>query len=88
VEGSRRLAALTLPLLLAGASCTAWSHERYLARMGLRVAPPQIPALIAALQQKFGLDDRNITDQATMKAESKRIFNRTFSVTSALNASR
>jgi putative ABC transport system permease protein len=57
-----------------------------LTRMGLRVASPHIPALIAALQQKFGLDDRNITDQATMKAESKRIFNRTFSVTSALNA--
>jgi putative ABC transport system permease protein len=57
-----------------------------LTRMGLRVASPHIPALIATLQQKFGLDDRNITDQATMKAESKRIFNRTFSVTSALNA--
>jgi putative ABC transport system permease protein len=57
-----------------------------LTRLGLRVAPPQIPALVAALQEKFGLDDRNVTDQATMKAESKRIFNRTFSVTAALNA--
>ena len=43
-------------------------------------------ALVAALQEKFGLDDRNVTDQATMKTESKRIFNRTFSVTAALNA--
>lgn len=55
-------------------------------RMGLRVARDDIAPLIAALQQKFGLDDRNVTEQATVKAESKRIFNRTFSVTAALNA--
>jgi putative ABC transport system permease protein len=55
-------------------------------RLGLRVAPGQIPALISALQQNFGLDDRNLADQATMKAESTRIFNRTFAVTAALNA--
>jgi putative ABC transport system permease protein len=55
-------------------------------RFGLRVAPPNVPALIAELQRKFGLDDRAVSDQATVKAESKRIFNRTFSVTSALNA--
>jgi putative ABC transport system permease protein len=57
-----------------------------LTRMGLRVAPADIAPLIAALQQKFELDDRNLADQAAMKTESKRIFNRTFSVTSALNA--
>lgn len=57
-----------------------------LTRMGLRVSRNNIPALITALQDKFGLDDRNVADQATMKAESKRIFNRTFSVTAALNA--
>ena len=55
-------------------------------RMGLRVAPGQIPTLISALQNKFGLDDRSVADQATMKAESTRIFNRTFAVTAALNA--
>ena len=55
-------------------------------RMGLRVAPGQIPTLISALQGKFGLDDRSVADQATMKAESTRIFNRTFAVTAALNA--
>lgn len=54
-------------------------------RFGLRVAPSKIPALISALRDKFGLDDRNLADQATMKAESKRIFNRTFAVTAALN---
>jgi putative ABC transport system permease protein len=68
------------------AALTRRFPEVPLTRMGLRVAPASIAPLIAALQQKFTLDDRNITDQATMKAESKRIFNRTFSVTAALNA--
>src|SRR5882762_7892209 len=54
-------------------------------RFGLRVAPSKIPTLIPALREKFGLDDRNLADQATMKAESKRIFSRTFAVTAALN---
>jgi putative ABC transport system permease protein len=55
-------------------------------RMGLRVVPAAVPALIAELQTKFGLDGRNLADQATLKAESTRIFNRTFAVTAALNA--
>ena len=54
-------------------------------RFGLRVAPSEIPALISALRKRFELDDRSLADQATMKAESKRIFNRTFAVTAALN---
>ncbi len=57
-----------------------------LTRLGLRVAPAAIPALISELQNKFGLDGNNLLDQATLKAESTRIFNRTFAVTSALNA--
>ena len=55
-------------------------------RFGLRVAPAAVPALIADIQRKFGLDGRNLADQATLKAESQRIFNRTFAVTAALNA--
>jgi putative ABC transport system permease protein len=55
-------------------------------RFGLLVAPGRIPALISALREKSGLDDRDVTDQATMKAQSTRIFNRTFAVTAALNA--
>jgi putative ABC transport system permease protein len=55
-------------------------------RFGLRVAPAQIPALISAIREKFALDDRSLADQATVKAESKRIFTRTFAVTAALNA--
>jgi putative ABC transport system permease protein len=68
------------------AALTRRFPEIPLTRMGLRVAPPKIPALISALQEKFALDDRNVADQAAMKAESTRIFNRTFAVTAALNA--
>ena len=37
-------------------------------------------------RRQFGLDGRNLLDQAALKAESTRIFNRTFAVTGALNA--
>ncbi|WP_426410936.1 FtsX-like permease family protein [Bradyrhizobium ganzhouense] len=55
-------------------------------RIGLIVPRDKIPGLIAALQKQFTLDDRSVADQATVKAESIRIFKRTFAVTSALNA--
>ena len=55
-------------------------------RLTLRVAPGKVPALISALSDKFGLDGRSLVDQATVKAELKRIFDRTFAVTAALNA--
>ena len=55
-------------------------------RFGLRVEPSQITALISAMREKFMLDDRSLADQATVKTESKRIFTRTFAVTTALNA--
>jgi putative ABC transport system permease protein len=67
------------------AALTRRFPEIPLTRMGLRVAPANIPAVISALKEKFGLDDRSVADQAMMKAESTRIFNRTFSVTAALN---
>ncbi|KRR00117.1 ABC transporter permease [Bradyrhizobium valentinum] len=68
------------------AALTRRYPEIPLTRMGLRVASEKIPTLISALQEKFALDNRNVADQATMKAESTRIFNRTFAVTAALNA--
>jgi putative ABC transport system permease protein len=55
-------------------------------RFGLRVTPAKVPELVAAMREKFRLDSSRLLDQATLKAESTRIFNRTFSVTSALNA--
>jgi putative ABC transport system permease protein len=57
-----------------------------LTRIGLRVEPADISALMSALREKFGLDERSLVDQATLKAESTGIFNRTFAVTTALNA--
>jgi putative ABC transport system permease protein len=57
-----------------------------LTRMAVRTDPANIPALISALSDKFGLDGRNLMDQATVKRESTEIFNRTFAVTGALNA--
>jgi putative ABC transport system permease protein len=68
------------------AALTRRFPEIPLTRLGLRVAPAAVPALISSLQEKFGLDRRNLLDQATLKAESTRIFNRTFAVTAALNA--
>src|SRR5262249_24194450 len=55
-------------------------------RLTLRVEPGRTAALVTALSLTFGLDGRNLLDQAALKAESTRIFNRTFAVTSALNA--
>jgi putative ABC transport system permease protein len=55
-------------------------------RIGLRVDRAAIPGLMSDLREKFGLGERNLIDQATLKAESKRIFSRTFAVTAALNA--
>jgi putative ABC transport system permease protein len=55
-------------------------------RFGLRVIAAAVPQLMTDIQQRFGLDGRNLADQATVKAESLRIFNRTFAVTAALNA--
>ena len=67
------------------AALTRRFPEIALTRLGLRVAPAAVPALISSLRDKFGLDGRNLVDQATLKAESTRIFNRTFAVTAALN---
>jgi len=55
-------------------------------RFGLRVAPADVAGLMAALESRFALGGQNLADQATVKAESRRIFNRTFAVTGALNA--
>ncbi len=55
-------------------------------RFGLRVKPDKVTELVTAIREKFRLDSSRLLDQATVKAESTRIFNRTFSVTSALNA--
>ena len=55
-------------------------------RFGLRVVPSKVSNIMDGLRENFGLDSSRLVDQATLKAESTRIFNRTFAVTSALNA--
>jgi putative ABC transport system permease protein len=54
-------------------------------RFGLRAAREDIPALRAALQDRAGLAGNAIIDQAAIKALSLQVFERTFTVTSALN---
>jgi putative ABC transport system permease protein len=55
-------------------------------RMGLRVTAQEAPALIADLAARFGLDDEQLIDQRALKDLSRRIFEKTFAVTVALNA--
>jgi putative ABC transport system permease protein len=55
-------------------------------RFGVRAAPADVPALMAALETSFGLGRDRIADQSTTKSEARRIFNRTFAITAALNA--
>jgi len=68
------------------AALTQHFPEAPLTRLALRVDPTAVPPLISSLQSTFALTGRDLQDQATLKAESKRIFNRTFAVTAALNA--
>jgi putative ABC transport system permease protein len=68
------------------AALTQHFPEAPLTRLALRVDPTAVPPLISSLQSTFALTGRDLQDQASLKAESKRIFNRTFAVTAALNA--
>ncbi len=55
-------------------------------RTAIRIAPAAAPALIADLRGAFGLTGEQVIDQAALKAFSTQIFERTFTVTLALNA--
>ncbi len=54
-------------------------------RFGLRLPPADVPALTRALTDDFGLPAANIINQAGIKAFSLGVFDRTFTVTTALN---
>jgi putative ABC transport system permease protein len=54
-------------------------------RYAVRIAPEKAAELAGALRDAFGLPPENVIDQATVKAFSMRIFERTFAVTAALN---
>jgi putative ABC transport system permease protein len=54
-------------------------------RYAIRVAPDKSAALAAGLRAEFGLPAQNVIDQAGIKAFSLKVFERTFSVTTALS---
>lgn len=54
-------------------------------RFGLRVDPARAEALKTSLREKAGLADSAMIDQAAIKALSLSVFERTFTVTTALN---
>ncbi len=55
-------------------------------RMAVRATPDAVPRLIGDLHAAFGLDDGQLIDQRGLKTLSRRIFEKTFTVTLALNA--
>ena len=54
-------------------------------RFGLRLDPAQVPALRTFLHQQAGVPEAAMVDQASIKALSLSVFERTFTVTTALN---
>jgi len=54
-------------------------------RFGLRVAPDAVAKLSADLVNDFGLAPANLIDQRSIKAFSLQVFERTFTVSRALN---
>lgn len=54
-------------------------------RFGLRVDPSRVDAVRAALRDEAGIAENAMIDQAAIKALSLSIFERTFTVTTALN---
>lgn len=54
-------------------------------RYALRLPPDQVPALARAMREDFGLAEANMINQAGIKAFSLDVFDRTFTVTGALN---
>jgi len=54
-------------------------------RFGVRIAPDRAEALAAELRAAFDLPDGAVVDQRAIKAFSVAVFERTFSVTGALN---
>jgi putative ABC transport system permease protein len=54
-------------------------------RFGLRIAPEQVASLRVALRDQAGIPEAAMIDQAAIKAMSLAVFERTFTVTTALN---
>jgi len=54
-------------------------------RYGVRIAPSSATALTSALIDEFDLPGQNVVDQESLKRRSLEVFEKTFSVTAALN---
>ncbi len=54
-------------------------------RYGIRIAPDRIPDLVKGLVDEVGVDPDNMIDQTAIKQFSLDVFERTFTVTAALN---
>ncbi|PZM08055.1 FtsX-like permease family protein [Rhizobium tubonense] len=54
-------------------------------RYGIRIPPSQTGALRRELVDQFGLPETAIVDQASLKQQSRSVFEQTFKVTGALN---
>ncbi|WP_320194599.1 ABC transporter permease [Agrobacterium rosae] len=54
-------------------------------RYGVRVDPAQAPEVKRQIVEEFGLPPSNIVDQASLKQQSRAVFEQTFTVTGALN---
>jgi len=54
-------------------------------RYGVRVPPADAPELKERLTSEFGLAAQNVIDQASLKRQSRAVFDQTFVVTGALN---
>ncbi|MBY6138346.1 FtsX-like permease family protein [Leisingera daeponensis] len=54
-------------------------------QFGLRTSPEEVPGVIRKIRQDIDIPRQNITDQATAKARSLAVFERTFVITAALN---
>jgi putative ABC transport system permease protein len=54
-------------------------------RYGVRISPADAPGLKDRLTSEFGLPLENVIDQASLKRQSRVVFDRTFAVTGALN---
>jgi len=57
-----------------------------LSGLSLLIRPGQVAQVKGALQQRYGLDESQLVEQASLKAWSTQVFSRTFAVTAALNS--
>ncbi len=73
-------------IMVAAPTLAARWDEVTLRQIGARAAPGDVPALLDAIEARFGLGEGQAIDQARVKAGSQEIFDRTFAVTVALNA--